>query len=970
MSRRLTDRGRTAVAAALLTTTVVVASPAGAAPQAGTRSPARAPATKFERVEPSRAGDRHPPAAPAGPNGPVLAATTAVDTTAPGAPGVPAASARSLIGISATWTAAQDPESGIDSYAFAIGTNPTGDATALANTRWWQIANGTSAAVSIALDPALTYYVSVYAINGAGIAGPVATSAAVRPAWSRLGATTNALTVAFATIGYDTGGAPTTGWSAAQVATMSAFAARMLPIITARYGPPAESYTVTIVRDLRYARSNVFIPSTDEIRMDDTFSPQLLTHELLHAYRSDFLLSSDALWDYDPTLSGFEEAFAQSVSYEAMNQYATTYPTDPVVPANGLWGSSMEWDYDVQNVPELRGTDFWSDGGGTGIYWNRYEVGAAAMRKIEIESPGFARRFNAEYYGRLNTAPTTTHPTRALVVDIVASLVPTIEGVAAASWIDQQHVFWARNVLGEKIFHRIQDYPWTELYAFHSMYFTDTMACGSEWACWDGTAWRYHRLNGAVGTGTVTDGAGATVWTGPLQITPTTNPADGYMAFGSATKGLTTARSLSPWPGGSTADYVMGLTTLGLYRFDTAFTDPGTGAVTSNRFFRVLGSAVAGGFGGVYGGVIGHPTGTITIDHDGYPAEPPIAVTNGAFAATRLWTGIPNARTGGRDSVPGGVTITFTDAGTGAIYRVRRNIDTGSSTGSQMFMLDLGPDQLLDRTAPTVAVTSPATGATVSGTTTVSATAQDDIGVTRVEFAVDGTRIASVASAPFTAAWDTRPLALGNHTVTATAYDAAGHSTTAASAVVIADVTPPTVTITAPAPKATVGGLLTVTADATDDRAIGRVEFSVDGRLLVTDTAAPYSFVWSADAVTLGAHTIGARAVDPAGRATSTSIAVTVADLTPPTVALTAPAPNALVTVGTKVTIGASATDNRKVARVEFWVDGVLKLKDTTAPYSYVWTVPTPKGVKHTVLARAVDAANRAADASVVVTAN
>lgn len=941
---------------------------ATADPVATAAPPARA--SKFIRVEPSRPGDRRPPAPPAGPNGPVLAAATAVDTTAPSAPGIPVASARSIIGVSASWATAQDPESGIDAYAFAIGTNPTGDATALANTRWWQIANGTSASVGVTLDPAATYYVSVYAINGAGIAGPTSTSAPIRPAWSALGAGTNTLTVAFGGTGYDTAGTPTSGWSAAQVATMSGFTARMLPIITAQYGPPAESYTVTIVRDLRYARSNVFIPSADEIRMDDTFSPQLLTHELLHAYRSDFLLSSDALWNYEPTLSGFEESFAQSVSYEAMNAYVTAYPTDPVVPSNGLWGSSMEWNYDVQNVPEIRGTDFWSDGGGTGIYWNRYEVGAAAMHKIEIESPGFAKRFNAEYYRRLNAAPMTTRPTRALIVDIIASLVPSIEGVAAAAWIDQQHVFWAQNVLGEKIFHRVQDYPWTQLYAFHSMYFTDTMPCGSEWACWDGTAWQYHHLNGATGTGTVTDGAGTTVWTGPLQITPTTNPADGYMAFGSATKGLTTATSLSPWPGGSTADYVMGLTALSLYRFDTSFTDPATGAVTTNRIHRVLGSAVAGGFGGVYGGVIGHPTGTITIDHDGYPTEPAIAVTNGAFAATRTWTGIPNARTGGRDSVPGGVTITFTDATTGAVYRVRRNIDTGSSTGSQMFMLDLGPAQLLDRTAPTVGLTSPAAGASVSGTTTISATAQDDTGVAKVEFAVDGTRIATDTASPYTTAWDTRPYTAGGHTVTATAFDAAGHSTSSVAAVTVTDLTAPTVAITGPAANSTVGGLLTVTADATDDRSVSRVEFSVDGKLLITDSAAPFAFTWNADAVALGAHTLGARAVDAAGRATSTSIGVTVADLAPPTVLLTAPVANALVTVGSKVTISANAADNRKVTRVEFWVDGVLRLKDTSAPYSYVWTVPTPKGSKHTLLVRAVDAANRIADASVVVTAN
>ena len=65
----------------------------------------------------------------------------------------------------------------------------------------------------------------------------------------------------------------------------------------------------------------------------------------------------------------------------------------------------------------------------------------------------------------------------------------------------------------------------------------------------------------------------------------------------------------------------------------------------------------------------------------------------------------------------------------------------------------------------------------------------------------------------------------------------------------------------------------------------------------------------------------------------------------------------------------ATATDNRKVARVEFWVDGILRLKDTTSPFSYVWTVPTPKGAKHTILVRAVDTSGRTRDASTVITA-
>src|SRR5262245_16896717 len=44
-----------------------------------------------------------------------------------------------------------------------------------------------------------------------------------------------------------------------------------------------------------------------------------------------------------------------------------------------------------------------------------------------------------------------------------------------------------------------------------------------------------------------------------------------------------------------------------------------------------------------------------------------------------------------------------------------------------------------DTTPPTASITSPAGGATVSGTVTVNASAGDNVGVTRVELRVDGT---------------------------------------------------------------------------------------------------------------------------------------------------------------------------------------------------------------------------------------
>ena len=83
-----------------------------------------------------------------------------------------------------------------------------------------------------------------------------------------------------------------------------------------------------------------------------------------------------------------------------------------------------------------------------------------------------------------------------------------------------------------------------------------------------------------------------------------------------------------------------------------------------------------------------------------------------------------------------------------------------------------------DNTPPTVSITSPASGATVAGTTNVTASAADNRGVTAVRFFVDGAFLAQDAAAPYSVPWDTTAVADGPHTLTATAHDAAGNQAT------------------------------------------------------------------------------------------------------------------------------------------------------------------------------------------------
>ena len=98
-----------------------------------------------------------------------------------------------------------------------------------------------------------------------------------------------------------------------------------------------------------------------------------------------------------------------------------------------------------------------------------------------------------------------------------------------------------------------------------------------------------------------------------------------------------------------------------------------------------------------------------------------------------------------------------------------------------------------DTTPPTVSITSPTAGSSVSGTVTVAAAATDDTGVTSVQFRLNGSALGGPdTTAPFQAAWDTTTSANGSHTLTASAADAAGNIANATGVTVtVANATPP-----------------------------------------------------------------------------------------------------------------------------------------------------------------------------------
>jgi hypothetical protein len=201
-------------------------------------------------------------------------------------------------------------------------------------------------------------------------------------------------------------------------------------------------------------------------------------------------------------------------------------------------------------------------------------------------------------------------------------------------------------------------------------------------------------------------------------------------------------------------------------------------------------------------------------------------------------------------------------------------------------------------------------------------------------------------------------------------------ATTNAGGSFVTDTAPPTVSVTAPANGATVSApsTTTVSATATDAASsVTKVELYIDGALKTTLTTSPYNYSWNTSGVSLGAHTIVAKAYDSFNNVgTSATSSVTLADQTAPTTSITAPSGGS--TVKGTVTVNANATDNTGgtgISKVELYVDGTLNATDTAAPYSFSWNTTTATNASHSLTVKAYDGAtpvNIATSAAVSVT--
>lgn len=189
-------------------------------------------------------------------------------------------------------------------------------------------------------------------------------------------------------------------------------------------------------------------------------------------------------------------------------------------------------------------------------------------------------------------------------------------------------------------------------------------------------------------------------------------------------------------------------------------------------------------------------------------------------------------------------------------------------------------NQTVTDNPPSVTIIKPATGTKLSGTVDFAADATDDIGVNRVDFYIDDTKIGSDSESPYLVSFATSKYSNGGHTLKAIVYDLSQSST--ASVTVdfdnaVIDTTPPIVKISSPNADPYLWSDtkdLVISLSASDDIGVTTIKLYVDDVLVGESKYSSLRVTWPAKDVSPGSHIFRAEAYDAALNVGSATLTV------------------------------------------------------------------------------------------------
>jgi glucose/arabinose dehydrogenase len=350
----------------------------------------------------------------------------------------------------------------------------------------------------------------------------------------------------------------------------------------------------------------------------------------------------------------------------------------------------------------------------------------------------------------------------------------------------------------------------------------------------------------------------------------------------------------------------------------------------------------------------------------------------GAAAGTKTYTlsvnGTQVASTTDTSSGPISMAWDTTKVNNGSTTVIATARDSSGNTGSAPRVVNVSNSY-------TASFTSPAEGATVSGTVTVGMSESGANGTPIVfTLTVDGSQVFTTSGTATTASfnWNSNSVADGTHTLGLTVRDGAGRTATATRSVTVRTPTPIPVAFTSPPEGATVGGTITVSVSETGGTGTLNWTVTVDdprrppeGIIVIcaqSGTASSISCSFDTTNVADGAHTLTATVQDGAGRSGTAVRHITVAQTL--SASFTSPAEGATVT-GT-VPVGMSESNGTGTITWTLRLDGgstpIFTTSGTPSTASFSWDTSSVAPGAHQLQLTVQDGGGRTATATRNVT--
>lgn len=208
---------------------------------------------------------------------------------------------------------------------------------------------------------------------------------------------------------------------------------------------------------------------------------------------------------------------------------------------------------------------------------------------------------------------------------------------------------------------------------------------------------------------------------------------------------------------------------------------------------------------------------------------------------------------------------------------------------------------LIDSQVPSLTLTNPANGSVISQPITIEATASDKSGIAKVEFFIDGQRVASMTAAPFSYNWNTNNSTDGAHSIRGVATDIAGRISeqtamvTLSHSAPVADTQGPQLANVSANGGPIADGMTlvrstTISFTASDPSGIAQIKLLLDGSVIATLSGnGPYTAFLNLDNVPNGTHTLALQAADSLANASTLGYTINVAHAPPAAPVLTQP---------------------------------------------------------------------------------